>query len=338
MLTGRALRALIYQAPGENVHCPTCASPRLDDLDVLPVRRSGRGVQLGFVCGCDDCGVVFSNPLPSVDEVTAFYSPSGEWQSAATNPAGRGDVARPRRGRSWSKPFSAIRRELRVWAPPPGLKVLDFGCGDGKLLDAFQEHGWETWGIEPAAHQAFRRHRRLGVIPDRPTFDMIVANHVLEHVTDPLGLLRLFARASREGGYLFISVPRLDTLPIHRDYSYVINGRAHLMAYTWTCLDGLLGRAGWVPVEPPPDRVPKGQGKTTCSRLRVIARRFEGPPSLPSAPLNPAREALRLYYRDVKAQSVLARLGFHRLRARAIERQRRRRLRDHKSSKKESLA
>ena len=224
-----------------------------------------------------------------------------------------------------------------MWAPPPGSAVLDFGCGEGKLLDVFQEHGWDTWGIEPAGDDAFRRHRRLRVVPDSPTFDLIVANHVLEHVTDPLTLLRRFSAASRESAYLFISVPRFDTLPVHRDYGYVINGRAHVMAYTSTCLEGLLARAGWAPVGPPPDRVPKGRGKTTCSRLRMIARRADETSPLPGSPLTPAREALRLYYREDDGRSFLARLGWHRCAARAIETQRRRLSRNSKSAKKDSV-
>ena len=304
---------------------------------MLRVRRPGKKVLTGFVTGCDDCGVVFSNPLPSVDDLHAFYSPSGEWRATRQKQPSTRDGAPASRGRSWSKPFNAIRGQLRVWAPPPGSKVLDFGCGEGKLLDAFQEHGWETWGIEPAVDTAFARHGRLQAVPDGPTFDMVVANHVLEHVTDPLALLRRFAAASREGGYLFISVPRFDTLPIHRDYSYVINGRAHVMAYTSTCLQGLLARAGWTPVGSTEDRVPKGRGKTTCSRMRVIARRAEHPTALPQSPLRPAREALRLYYRHSAGRPILARLGLHRCAARVMETQRRRLLKVWKSSKKDSM-
>ena len=97
-------------------------------------------------------------------------------------------------GQSWSWPFDAIRDELSVTAPPAGAKVLDFGCADGKLLDSLQDCGWETWGIESAVETAFVAPSPADAIPDTPTFDLIVANHVFEHVTDPLGLLRALAR------------------------------------------------------------------------------------------------------------------------------------------------
>lgn len=316
-------RALIYRVAGECECCPACASRRLHELDVLLVRFPHRR-QTGFVSGCNDCGLVFSNPLPSPEELKHFYSPAGEWRPSRT--AGTRDstnAADAARSRSWSRAFEPIRNELRVTAPPPGARVLDFGCGMGKLLDALQVCGWETWGIEPALNDAFRRHRRLDAVPDAPTFDLIVANHVLEHVTDPLWLLRQFARACHQGGYLFIGVPRFDTLPIHRDYKYVINGRAHVMAFTWPCLQGLLARAGWAAVTPPPDRVAKGGGRTTCSRLQVIARRVETPPTLPPSPLEAARTAMRRYHVQTTGRPLVERLRFFRLAARGAEARRR---------------
>lgn len=327
----RIAGSLIYRAPEERDDCPACASPRLVDLDLLPLRRPRHGRYVGFVELCEDCGLVFSNPLPSADDLKEFYRPGGEWRSAAagaTEPA----PAEPR-GLSWSKPFDPIRGELRVTKPPKGASVLDFGCGRGKLLDAFQDFGWDTAGIEPAGDEAFRRHRRLETIPDEPTFDLIVANHVLEHTADPLGLLRQFAKACRMSGFVFISVPRFDTLPVHRDYTYVINGRAHITAYTWSCLKGLLVRAGFEAVAEPPARVTKGRGKTTTSRLRVIARRVESSASLAVAPAASARAAMKQYQADVPDRPALERYGLYRLAARRTDARRRREVLARKSAK-----
>jgi 2-polyprenyl-3-methyl-5-hydroxy-6-metoxy-1,4-benzoquinol methylase len=181
-----------------------------------------------------------------------FYSPSGEWGLPRVGVTEKSDTADDAaRGPSWSSVFGPIRDF--VTSPEVDAQVLDFGCGSGKMLDALQESGWVTTGIDTAVDVAFQRHRRLEVAPDTPMFDLIVANHVLEHVTDPLDLLRRFARSARTGGFLFIGVPRFDTLPIHRDYKYVINGRAHVTAFTWPCLQGLLARAGWKSIAPPPD-------------------------------------------------------------------------------------
>ena len=312
-------RSLIYRVPRECEQCPACGSKRLYDLDLLALRPPVEGFRTGFVSGCDECGLVFSNPQPTRADQDRFYSPEGEWGSRRRGTPARVEEPEEKRGMSWSWPFDPIRDDLSVTAPPPGARVLDFGCADGKLLDALQDCGWETWGVESALDTAFVRHRRLDVIPKSPTFDLIVANHVFEHVTDPLGLLRELAGACRVGGYLQVGVPRFDTLPIHRDYKYVINGRAHVTAYTWPCLQGLLARAGWQPVAPPADRLSKGHGRVTYARLRVLAKRVtERVEPLPS-PARAARAAVRRYHADTHGRSLLERLGLYRLAARRAE-------------------
>jgi SAM-dependent methyltransferase len=321
-LTRALSRAVIYRAPREAERCPVCASARLFELDLLVLRRPLDGRRTGFVSGCNDCGLVFCNPLPTSAELAQFYSPTGEWHARHDEPPSTSD-ATPR-GKSWSRMFAPIRDELRVTRPPAGARVLDFGCGSGRLLDALQDCGWETWAVEPSSDEAFRRHRRLDTMPGSPTFDLIVCYHVLEHVTSPLALLHEFARAARPGGYLLVHVPRLDTLPTHRDYKYVINGRAHVTAYTWACLRGLLARAGWEPVAPPPDRVAKGRGRQTVSRLRVIARRVDRVLALPASPADEARTAVRRYQAGLDGRRLLERMRLYRLAARRKEAHRRR--------------
>ena len=315
----RGAGRLLYRAPRELRQCPACGSPRLDALTTqrLPAPIDGRRTAL--VSGCEECGLVFVNPLPSDAELTAMYGPQGEWAG------GRLDEAEPSasehaRGRgTWPRIFDPVRDTLDVTQPPPGARVLDFGCGRGKFLDVLQLCGWDTCGIEPAMEVAFERHRRLEAIPTEPTFDLIIANHVLEHVTDPLRLLRSFAAAARPGAALLIGVPRLDTLPIHRDRSYVIS-RVHVTAYTAPCLLTLLQRSGWEAAEAPRDEIAISGGRRTAARLRVVARRV-GEPTAPSPvhPLDAARRALAEYAAQQRHRPLTGRLGGARLTARAIE-------------------
>jgi len=186
-----------------------------------------------------------------------------------------------------------------VYEPPPGAKVLDFGCGDGKFLNRFQDLGWETYGIELSTSAAFSRHGRLMSPPQDGTFDLVFLNHVLEHIDTPLGLLRQLAGALREGGRLFVSVPRIDTLPVHGDLDYCISGRRHVVCFSETCLRGLLGRAGFATIgrldAQELDAV-FTEGKPL--RLRLVAVRTRNPDPLPDAPLAPAVEALARYVRN----------------------------------------
>lgn len=74
-------------------------------------------------------------------------------------------------------------------------RLLDIACNDGSQLDAFAALGWDTCGVDPAANLSpLNRHpHRVGFFDasctDLGRFDVIVAQNVVAHTDDPLGLL-----------------------------------------------------------------------------------------------------------------------------------------------------
>jgi SAM-dependent methyltransferase len=300
-------RALLWvRFHDEAVACPACASPRIVLLDVIPRVGDTHGRLVSFVTGCRDCGVLFANPLRSQTELDRYYGDRGHWaqvfearvQRGAQRARARDQQKNGRRLSGRDRILLALEPYVPVSRPPAGAKVLDFGCGDGKFLDKLKLLGWETYGIEPAMSTAFPNHYRLDEPPQDASVDFVLLNHVLEHVPEPLALLRRLAGAMREGGTLFISLPRLDTLPQHGQFKYCLDGRKHLAAYSETCLTGLLARAGFVhtarlDAADLDEAMTKGQPL----RLRLVATRTQAPPPLPLEPLAPAVRALREYRR-----------------------------------------
>ena len=262
-----------------------------------------------FITGCRDCGLLFSNPLPTPEQLARIYSQGGEWAAMRVERTARLEAGQRRRlaggtaktarlGPRREMLFAAMQPYVPVLSPFPGARALDVGCGDGKLLTALQNLGWETSGIEPSSNLAFHRHHRLDSPPQDASFDLVVLHHVLEHVSEPLALLGQLAGTLREGGALFVSVPRLDTLPEHRDFHYCLNGRTHLLAFSEVCLRGLLARAGFATAAslhaPELDQVlTAGQPL----RLRVVATRTRNAPQPPRDPLRPAVATLARYFR-----------------------------------------
>ncbi len=300
--------SLWLRIDGEETSCPACLSRRITHLEVLPVPRHMRP-RVAFLTGCRDCGLVFWNPLPTRERLDEFYSHRGEWaaehadRSALLTSLHRRREARKRtkkveRPRKRDVLFTAMQTYAPVLTPPAAAKALDIGCGDGKFLDALQDLGWDTYGIEPSSDVAFLRHQRLHAPPQDATFDFAILHHVLEHVTDPLPLLQSAAGALREGGALFISVPRLDTLPEHGDFRYCVNGRNHPLAFTEACLRGLLARAGFTAATLEAAALDLLFTEGRPLRLRVVATRTSSPPPLPRSPLGPAIAALGGYARS----------------------------------------
>jgi SAM-dependent methyltransferase len=307
---------LYYSRGGEATNCPGCGSRRIALLGPMPLNGRRRGRRFGFMTGCRQCGLVFADPAPSADALRTFYSPSGEWGRARDEDT-RGKAAAPD---YLLKMFGAVRSWVDVTRPPRGGRVLDVGCGSGGLLDFFASYGWETNGIDPADKRAFPRHAELMEVPGDGSYDVTVLHHVLEHVAHPLDMLRSLRRALKPGGVLFISVPRLDALPHHRDLRYCLNGRTHIVAFTWDALHWLLTHAGFEAVtlnDPPETTLDRGGMR----RLRVMARRVDHPVAAPPNPLAAARAALARHHAQATERAAPAWLPV-RLRASLADRRR----------------
>lgn len=236
--------------------------------------------RVGFVTGCEACGLLFANPLPSDVHLADVYSPEGDWGRSRQDD--EEELVTPGR---LERMFAPVRDRFDVLAPAAGSAVLDFGCGLGGLLDTLAVAGWTTYGVDPATKVAFRRHREVVEIPDTPTFDLVVLHHVLEHVAEPLAILRSLARATRQGGFVVISVPNLDGVPEHGDLHYCLRSKTHVLAYSSECLAYLLAAAGFALVSAEAHAVsPSGR------QMVVIGERVGREPA--DGPVNPLKAGL----------------------------------------------
>ena len=98
--------------------------------------------------------------------------------------------------------------------------ILDVGCGTGFALDAARALGLQTFGIElnpGAAEEARSRGHKvfsclLQDLDSRwfATFDLISLNQLLEHVPDPVTLVRDCVRLLSPEGVIAIAVPNSE--------------------------------------------------------------------------------------------------------------------------------
>jgi len=163
------------------------------------------------VVRCVKCGLVSVSPMPSEEELVAFYEQ--DWlieDYARTQPQlyPVGDL----------KPEPHIVRRLEILrAKTGGGRILDVGAANGVFLSAARETGWEVHGLELAASSVAEARRAFGLELVRATletssypdgyFDVIHLSHVLEHLNRPLVSLRRAHALLKPGGIIFIEVP-----------------------------------------------------------------------------------------------------------------------------------
>jgi len=144
-----------------------------------------------------------------------------------------------------------LRGVLNAWKFAPlvsrGVEILDFGCGDGALLKALGG----TNGVEVNPHsrkvaqeRGFRIEETIDGYADA-SMDLIISNHCIEHVENPLGVVRAMRRVIRKEGRLAIVVPchRADFAFREKDRDF------HLFSWSAANLGNMIKLAGFDVIE-----------------------------------------------------------------------------------------
>lgn len=135
--------------------------------------------------------------------------------------------------------------------------MLDVGCGDGRHLARDVAAGWVATGVDfsPIAVERARRRGldvRLGTIfrddLERESFDLIRLSHVIEHVPDPIALLRRGRDLLVPGGRLHVATPNFASrsAALFGTYWVELDAPRHLVLFTPASLRTAAQRAGLV--------------------------------------------------------------------------------------------
>ena len=171
----------------------------------------------------------------------------------------------------------------------PRGRLLDIGCGDGRLLDVLAaDH--DVVGIEPdpatgatalAGRYAIHRCAFTSPLPIEGPFDVVMMLDVLEHLGDPVAALRLAASLLGEHGALVITVPAGPALwTTHDDLNH------HHRRYTRHGLDGELHQAGLVASSSRYFFHALGLAKLVVRGLETMHRKRPAVPRVPPEPIN----------------------------------------------------
>jgi SAM-dependent methyltransferase len=131
---------------------------------------------------------------------------------------------------------------------PPAARLLDAGCGSGRMLDELRDYG-DPVGLDieelavSAAHDRGHAARR-GSIEASPfaddTFDLVTCLDVIEHTPDDRRTLRALRRVTRPGGLLLVTVPAYQALWSAHD-----EANEHYRRYSAGSLRAAAAAAGW---------------------------------------------------------------------------------------------
>lgn len=159
-------------------------------------------------------------------------------------------------------PYSSHSLILSLLPEHGAGRVLDVGAAHGYLAAALEKRGFHVTGIEgdpmlareAAAHCSEVFEADLdGPLPELAgKFDIILYGDVLEHLKNPLGVLRVLNRNLRDGGTVIVSLPNIANVYVRLQllrgkFDYAERGildRTHLHFYTRKTFRQFLEEAG----------------------------------------------------------------------------------------------
>ncbi|TSC89689.1 MAG: hypothetical protein G01um10143_179 [Parcubacteria group bacterium Gr01-1014_3] len=219
------------------MNCPVCASSKTSEW-----KKDG---PYNFL-RCDNCGLIF------ISKIGYPENPEEQYKSDATSFSEYHLITAP----NDRKNFIKTLKELERYQKPK--TILDVGANVGTFLLAAKERGWRGIGIEPTPKAVSIARKDGGEIiegffdenfPEKLSkaypgieIDAVHMGDVIEHLFDPLVLLRTAKRVLSKNGYLVIVTPDIDSFLARK---YQIKPKEHLVYFNKKSLRLALERSGF---------------------------------------------------------------------------------------------
>lgn len=252
--------------------CPLCSSDRQEVIVGIPPRQflamnrhctadaiAGLHADLDTplpLCRCPACGFYFAGSVPAPEFLDRLYACDPDDDAHASLRA------------DWTAHLAEVAGRILRAAATLGdspKSILDFGCGHGALVNFLNAAGGHIRAVgfeQDASTVRFLKRKNIPVCEsaeacrERAPFDVICMNEVLEHVTDPRGLLRFLHEMTAPGGLLFVAVPPMPDYHLRRQiraiqrgerFDPAINLWEHLNYFSGVTLAKMAAAEGWIP-------------------------------------------------------------------------------------------
>ncbi len=271
-----------------HVSCPFCGSERFRVR--FPERRASDHKVTTFCCTsrefgrhgpivkCSQCGFLFDNPMWTQDFLITQYR-------TVEDP----DYLVHEKARIAT--FTRALNFLKTYVS--GGRLLEIGCYVGTFLALAREAGFKVQGFELSAWAARRAQSELKlpvIIGDsleevpHEDFNVIVMMDVIEHIRDPIRLIKACWSRQKPGDFLFISTYDVESWIckcLGTNYPFFTN--MHVCHFSRKTLKRFLEKCGYQWVKDQPHRrtltvkylgeylgLQKGYLKGLCAKLLLL--------------------------------------------------------------------
>jgi 2-polyprenyl-3-methyl-5-hydroxy-6-metoxy-1,4-benzoquinol methylase len=198
------------------INCPLCDSKSFkllykatkNETDPAKLYGAASGIKgTQDIVKCASCSMIYENPRLDKNIILSGYENSNEFNH---------DSQYLFRVKSFYNALEKNKKHL----PKQGSKILDIGTAGGAFLDAANQFGYNSFGLEPSKDLVQRGVQRglkiyHGTIEKnnfkKKSFDMICLWDVIEHLCEPRQSLIKIKELLKDDGVLLINFPDIGT-------------------------------------------------------------------------------------------------------------------------------
>jgi len=200
---------------------------------------------------CEICGTMRSDPYLTETSLSQFYDNEYRPLYVGTDTCTDGFFDEQRKiGKSI---YEFIEKH---YALNEKNIVYEIGCGAGGILHAFKEKNCIVAGCDLGSEYVESGKKRgldlrvggFETLKNDEKADVIILNHVLEHITKPLELLSDIQDLLKDDGILFIALPGIYNIKkAYGDFAHYLQN-AHVYHFNLKTLDNILNSSSYTQI------------------------------------------------------------------------------------------
>jgi len=213
---------------------------------------------------CKRCGFCYSEysrqeKIFNKIYISAYSDENASWRNATAEEIFKKNSALPRRESEtkfrvdWlKKNISELHKSGIVKKGALPHDALDIGGGAGVFARAFKDKSWRTYIVDPDKNNGFIKTKlHIPLVQDfykpglfKKKFTLISLIYVLEHIADPVLLLKNIRKDMNDNSFLYIEIPDSISFRLKPKNDDIFNS-CHLWMFDPKTLTALLNSCGF---------------------------------------------------------------------------------------------